>query len=1003
MTLIADALGHAGRLFRRSTHAEPRAAARPHGRRDFLEGLAGPAEIVDTQPTVGDEVKYTTCYMCACRCGIKVHLKDGRIRYIEGNRDHPVNKGVLCGKGSAGIMQQYSPAKLRKPLLRTGERGSGEFKEIEWDEALGLATEWLGDIRKSDPRKLALFTGRDQSQSLTGWWAMQFGTPNFAAHGGFCSVNMAAAGLYSIGGAFWEFGEPDWDHARYFVMFGVAEDHDSNPIKIGLSKLKANGAKFVSVNPIKTGYSAVADEWVGLRPGTDGLFVFALIQALLEADAVDFDFLAKYTNATWLVVQNPGGADHGLFARDEAGVPLAWDVKAAGPVASNRADISPAVVGTYELPDGRRAVPSFQLLAERYLDPQYAPEAVAERCGLPAERIRRIAAEIADVAFKHPLVIEQPWTDWAGRRHETMVGRPVAFHAMRGISAHSNGFHTCRAIHVLQMLLGAIDTPGSWRYKAPFPKPLPGGPRPAGRTTAPNTPLDGMPLGFTMGPDDLLVEADGTPKRLDKAYSWEAPVAAHGMMHMAIHNAWAGDPYPIDVLFMYMANMAWNSSMNTAGTMKMLTDKHPDGTYKIPKIIYSDAYASEMVSYADLILPDTTYLERWDCISLLDRPIGSAHGPADAIRQPILKPDRDVRPFQDVMIDLGARLGLPGLTNADGTPKYPGGYPDYIVNHERKPGIGPLAGFRGEDGTTSGKGAPNKSQLDAYIANKSFWRMELPHDQLYFKHANKGYLENAVKLGMIDKADQIVLHLYCEPLQKFRLAAEGHGAIQPPERDRERVRTYFDPLPIWYPPLEEQMIALDDYPLSALTQRPMAMYHSWHSQNTWLRQIFSKNFLYMNRETAEKHGLANGDFAWVISHHSRIKCPVRTMEGVNPDTVWTWNAIGKRKGAWNLPKDAPEGTEGFLLNHTISELLPETNGYRYSNSDPVTGQAAWYDLRVRIEKAGADEQTNAPNFPALAKPPRMPERPDVLRFEAGGRDKPWDKRPAATPGRRTAP
>src|SRR3546814_8850086 len=80
----------------------------------------------------------------------------------------------------------------------------------------------------------------------------------------------------------------------------------------------------------------------------------------------------------------------------------------------------------------------------------------------------------------------------------------------------------------------------------------------------------------------------------------------------------------------------------------------------------SDLYASEMVSYADLILPDTTYLERHDCISLLDRPICDAEGVADAIRQPVVAPDRDVRPFQDVLIDLGARLGLPGLVNADG-------------------------------------------------------------------------------------------------------------------------------------------------------------------------------------------------------------------------------------------------------------------------------------------------------------------------------------------------
>jgi sulfite dehydrogenase (quinone) subunit SoeA len=142
---------------------------------------------------VGDEVKTTTCYMCACRCGIKVHLKDGRVRYIQGNPSHPVNKGVLCAKGSAGIMQHYSPARLSKPLLRVGERGNGEFREIEWDEALTLASRWLGDIRSSDPDKLAFFTGRDQSQALTSWWAQQFGTVNYAAHGGFCSVNMAAS------------------------------------------------------------------------------------------------------------------------------------------------------------------------------------------------------------------------------------------------------------------------------------------------------------------------------------------------------------------------------------------------------------------------------------------------------------------------------------------------------------------------------------------------------------------------------------------------------------------------------------------------------------------------------------------------------------------------------------------------------------------------------------------------------------------------------------------
>jgi len=74
-----------------------------------LRDYFSPRQRIETSPGVSDEVKCTTCYMCACRCGIKVHLKNGGIRYIEGNRDHPVNRGVICGKGASGIMQQHSP------------------------------------------------------------------------------------------------------------------------------------------------------------------------------------------------------------------------------------------------------------------------------------------------------------------------------------------------------------------------------------------------------------------------------------------------------------------------------------------------------------------------------------------------------------------------------------------------------------------------------------------------------------------------------------------------------------------------------------------------------------------------------------------------------------------------------------------------------------------------------------------------------------------------------
>ena len=912
---------------------------------------------LDTSPRVSDEIRKTTCYMCACRCGINVHMKSGKVSYIEGNRDHPVNKGVLCAKGSAGIMQHTAPSRLRAPLKRVGPRGSGEFKEISWDEALDLATEWMAPLRAEAPEKLAFFTGRDQSQSFTSFWAQNFGTRNYAAHGGFCSVNMATAGIYTMGGAFWEFGQPDWDHTKLFMLFGVAEDHDSNPIKMGLGKIKARGAKVIGVNPIRTGYNAIADEWVGITPGTDGLFILSLVHVLMAAGKIDLDYLSRYTNAPVLLNSDAGSAECGLFLRDEDGKPLVIDRMSKEPVPFDRPGVRPDLSASYDQ-NGVTHRTVFHRMAERYLSPEYAPESVAERCGISAARIRSIAAELARVAFDEAIELDREWTDFRGETHRSMIGRPVSFHAMRGISAHSNGFQTCRALHVLQIILGSVETPGGFRFKPPYPKPAEAHPKPHCNVT-PGGPLDGPHLGFVQGPDDLALKPDGTPARIDKAFTWENPMSAHGLMHMVISNAHAGDPYKIDTLLLYMANMSWNSSMNTGGVMEMLTDKGEDGEYVIPRIIYSDAYSSEMVAYADLILPDTTYLERHDCISLLDRPICEADAAADAIRWPVVEPDRNVRGFQSVLCDLGARLALPGFTNEDGSQKY-ADYADYIVSHERRPGIGPLAGWRVGNGAGRGEAPPD--QINRYIENGGFWIKHIPEECAYYKPWNSAYQDWAVETGFYDKPQPYLFQLYVEPLRRFQLAAEGHGDRQPTEALRDRIKEKLDPLPIWYSDGEDSAGSFD---IHALTQRPMAMYHSWGSQNAWLRQLHGHNPLYVPSKLMREKGLQDGDWARVSSAHGEITVPVMEMAALNSNTVWTWNAIGKRKGAWALDPDAPEATKGFLLNHLISELLPpKGDGLRWSNSDPVTGQAAWFDLRVRIEKVAPPDQSQ-PVFPPI--------------------------------------
>ena len=938
------------------------------------------------------EVKETTCYMCACRCGIRVHLRDGQVRYIEGNPNHPLNKGVLCAKGSSGIMKQVSPARLTKPLRRKpkAKRGDSQFEEISWDEALSMLSDRLAKLRADDPKKFALFTGRDQMQALTGMFAKQFGTPNYAAHGGFCSVNMATGMIYTIGGSFWEFGGPDLDRAKLFVMIGTAEDHHSNPLKIAISKFKRAGGRFIAINPIRSGYGAIADEWVPIKPGTDGALFLALTNEILNLGLFDREFLVQYSNAAELVIDDPERDDHGMFYRNvsvdvtrgctDPQDKFWWD-RNTGEVLTHTDGADPRLLGSFTMKDGTPVKTSFQLLKER-VEP-YTAQWAEGITGIPAATIRRLAHEMGVTARDHKIELPINWTDIWGKEHSSVTGNPVAFHAMRGLAAHSNGFQTIRALSILMTVLGTIDRPGGFRHKPPFPKPIPPCPKPPHSPEAvqPNTPLDGLPLGWPAKPEDLFVDEDGEPVRIDKAFSWEYPLAAHGLMHNVITNAWRGDPYRIDTLFLFMANMAWNSSMNTVGTRKMLADQDENGEYKIPFIVVCDTFASETVAFADLVLPDTTYLERHDVLSMLDRPISEFDGPVDSVRLPVLPPKGDCRPFQDVIIELGARLGLPAFTNADGTAKYKN-YPDFVVNYETSPGsgIGFLAGWRGKFGDKVLKGEPNPHQWEQYAANSCVYHHELPRSYQYMRNWNKGYLHWARAHGMTRWAEPILLHIYSEVLQRFRAAAQGKWpGRRPPERYRERIETYFDPLPFYYEPLETQRIDKKRYPLNALTQRPMAMYHSWDSQNAWLRQIHSHNYLFVNPKMAITLGIEDGDWIWAESHLGRVKCMCRYSEAVEPGTVWTWNAIGKSAGAWGLSARADESKKGFLLNHLIGEELPVTTadgGLILSNSDPITGQAAWFDVRVRIYKADPKEaQISEPQFAPMKPLPGQLVRP----------------------------
>ena len=209
-------------------------------------------------------------------------------------------------------------------------------------------------------------------------------------------------------------------------------------------------------------------------------------------------------------------------------------------------------------------------------------------------------------------------------------------------------------------------------------------------------------------------------------------------------------------------------------------------------------------------------------------------------------------------------------------------YQDFIIRYEKTPGIGFLSGWRGKQGDQDLRGEPNPQQWQKYIDNGCFYEYPLPPSQRYFRFANKDYLETAKQNDWIENQEQIVIQLYSEPVQKFRLAGQGLSAGPQPKRqlDRQRLINYFDPLPFFYPPLEQQQTDCERFPFNLINQRPMFMYHSWDSQNSWLRQIASKNFLYMNRTQAGKLKIDDESWVRLTSAKGELIVQVKLMAGV---------------------------------------------------------------------------------------------------------------------------
>lgn len=812
----------------------------------------------------------TVCNMCYAGCVIKARRNDGIVIELKGHEESPNSLGKMCAKGKAGIMGLYDPYRITKPLKRTnpakGIEIDPKWTEISWDEALDTVVEKLKKTLQEDPRKVES-CGLDFHpcllQAVFGsalgirWLGLN------AAHY-FCG-NILHLVHYLLEGAF--FAEPDFDRCNYCILVGCQEGFMVNKNCIRSARRMADarerGMKLVVVDPVMSTAAAKADEWVPIRPGTDGAFALSFINVLLnELGIYDKEFIKNYTNGPYLV-----GPEGSYVREKETGKPLVWDMtteKAMPYDDPNARDL--AIEGVFNIQD-QPSFASFQLLKDYVKN--YSPERASDITTVPAETIRRIAQEYGQAARVGSTVRIEG---------KELPFRPAALNWTRGSECHKHGTWTGIALQLINIVLGAIDVPGGA----------------LGNRTVDRTvdivwpPLEGpdgliVPGGHPVLPGPFPARKARRPENINLADLFPIASASSPQFEEAMLNPEKyGIDYRPEFLFHFNSNMLMTTS-NPERLAQVLT--------RIPFMVSFAIHLNETVQLADIVLPDVHYLETFSPFPHL--PLGFVVGEGEWYRymaQPVAEGPEGVRPVGEVLLEIADRAGiLPDfyqiMNNVLSLKKPFRLDPDKKYNLEEigdiwaKSWCGPEHGvewFREHGVFLQGKRTVEE------VYPRPFIKGRMPIYQEYFIAAGHDLKNVTLAMGLSwDTAD-------------------------------------YRALPEWMPcPAYEDKSP--DFDLYAVNYRLPIHTFSTSMQNPYLCELGehhpSAHKILINTETARKKGIKDGNAIWLTSIAGKVKGTAKLTEGIHPEVVGIAGAFGH----WSdgMPVAKGKGTH-------FNTLLPST-------------------------------------------------------------------------------
>ncbi len=485
-----------------------------------------------------EKTVYSLCFMCSVRCPIKVQVKDGQVRWIEGNPHVPGMEGSLCPRGSAGISLLYDRERLQTPLIREGARGEGKWRKASWNEALDYVAEKLKAVIDTyGPQSLVMGERTNLSTHVSKTFLKALGSPNHFTHDALCkgSVNTACRSLFGYTDA--QIGI-DLKNTRHIVLYGrnIFEAIAVKEVNNLMDAIEA-GAKVTYIDPRVSVTATKADRYWMIRPGTDLALNYALIHVILQERLYDAAYVDRW------------------------------------------------VLGLSELQD--------------FVQP-YTPQWAEKETGIPAEEI---------VDFARKISREKP---------------SVIFHYGYRGAHHQNEIYLRRSILILNALMGSVEAKGGIFFKK-GPGAL--GKKPARKLT-----------------DQTLPKVEAV--RFDKVGTPDFPLPdpAHGVPQVLTEAILKESPYPIKAMIINRFDPL-KSIPDTNGMKKALE--------KLDLIVTIDINMSDIAWYSDVILPESIYLERTDCIQ-------QANGlkPQIFLRKQAVQPRYDTREAAVILKQLADRLGI---------------------------------------------------------------------------------------------------------------------------------------------------------------------------------------------------------------------------------------------------------------------------------------------------------------------------------------------------------